>query len=79
MRPYDSEDSIGCVHGLRVLSLCIVIVGHRAEAIASSPLLNPDSLEKVKLFISVFFYFLREGKPFFRVSVLAEVSRGSVR
>lgn len=38
---------ITCIPGLRVIATAIVVAGHRAEALASGPLMNPESIEKV--------------------------------
>jgi len=41
------SENFKALNGLRVLALGAVILGHRTETIASSPLLNPEAMEKV--------------------------------
>jgi hypothetical protein len=43
----DNDDGLQCIHGLKVISMFLVIMGHRIMFGVGSPMLNPSFVEDV--------------------------------
>ncbi|XP_071452933.1 nose resistant to fluoxetine protein 6-like [Hetaerina americana] len=41
----ESSDGLECIHGLKMMSLCLIIMGHRLMFNLGSPLTNPEFIE----------------------------------
>ncbi|XP_046395726.1 nose resistant to fluoxetine protein 6-like [Ischnura elegans] len=41
----ESNDGLECIHGLKMMSLCLIIMGHRLMFNLGSPLTNPEFVE----------------------------------
>lgn len=47
----ENDDGLQCIHGLKVFSMFLIIMGHRIMFGIGSPLLNPSYIESVSGYI----------------------------
>lgn len=42
-----SEDRLDCIHGMKFVSICLIIMGHRLMFVLGSPIVNTEFVEGV--------------------------------
>jgi hypothetical protein len=53
----DSTKDMGILHGIRLVSMLIVILGHRFLSSCGGPTFNPEIIEKVRAVMFFLFFF----------------------